>query len=75
MLKKAIVDKALSSGCIFERSKGFFKVWQGVEDDDCSGRPETVKTEGIVQKMMKMVRKERCLNIRIMTEMVDMNTE
>jgi hypothetical protein len=46
-----------------------------VEDDEGPGHLSTSKTEDNVEKTSEIVRKDRCLSIRMIAEMANMNKE
>ena len=46
-----------------------------IKDDPCPDRPRTSKTDGNVEKIREIVRKNRCLRIRAITESVNIDKE
>lgn len=59
----------------FEWYKGFKERRDDVENDKLSGRSVTSKCNSNVQKLTKMVLKDRRLSIRVITEHVNNNNE
>ena len=46
-----------------------------IEDDPRIGRPRTSKTDGNVEKIREIIRKNRCLSIRAIAELVNIDKE
>lgn len=75
MLTEVFGDNALSRARVFEWHKRFTEGREEVEDDERPGRPVSSRTEGNVQKISDIVRKDRRLSIRIIADMVNINKE
>jgi phosphopantothenate synthetase len=55
--------------------KWFMEGQEEVEDDRCPRCPSTSKTKENVEKISEIVRKDQCLSIRMIAEMVNMDKE
>jgi len=68
-------DQCLSRSQVFERIKKFKEGKEYVGDDPKSGRPSTAKTQENVEKVARIVRGERRLSIREISELTNINKE
>jgi ribosome-binding protein aMBF1 (putative translation factor) len=75
LLKDVYSDNVMSRTQVSESHKRFMEGWDKVEDDERPGRPSTSNTEENVEKISKTVRKDRCLSIRMIAEMVNVEKE
>jgi len=75
MLKELSGDNAMSRARVFVWDKRFSEGREEVEDDERPGRSVTSRTEGNVQKINEIVRKDRRLSIRMIVDMVNINKE
>ena len=75
MLKEEFGDNAMSRVRVFIWHKGFSEGREEVEDDKRPCRSVTSRTEGNVQKINEIVRKDRRLSIRMIADMVNINKE
>ena len=76
-LQKLIIygDDSLSRTQVFEWSKKFKEGREVVADDPCPGRPGTSKTDGNVERICEIIRKNRCLSIRAIAELMNIDKE
>ncbi|KAL4131731.1 hypothetical protein QTP88_009004 [Uroleucon formosanum] len=75
MLCEVYGEECLSRARVFEWHKRFCSGREDVEDDDRSGRPTTSSTNENVEKIDKIIRQDRRLSIRAVTEMVNIDRE
>ena len=68
-------DQCLSRTQIFEWFKKFKEGWEYVGDDPNSGRPSTAKTQENVEKVARIVRGDRRLSIRAISELTNIIKE
>jgi hypothetical protein len=57
-LKRAYREPAVSRTQVFRWHKAFLDVLESLEDEHCSGRPSTSKTDEIVTKVRDLVRSD-----------------
>ncbi|KAL4112100.1 hypothetical protein QTP88_015948 [Uroleucon formosanum] len=74
MLCEVYGEECLSRARVFEWHKRFCSGREDVEDDDRSGRP-TSSTNENVEKIDKIIRQDRRLSVRAVTEMVNIDRE
>ena len=60
---------------VFEWFKKFKEGREGVGNDPKSGRPSTAKTQENVEKVARLVRGDRRLSIRAISELTNINKE
>jgi hypothetical protein len=60
---------------VFEWHKRCSEGKEHVEDEERTGRPETMKTDENVEKVRTLVRTDRHLDIRMTAEELNMNKE
>jgi len=68
-------DQCLSRTQVFEWFKKFMEGREDVGNDPNSGRPSTAKTQGNVEKVAGIVRGDRRLSIRAISELTNINKE
>ena len=75
MLTEVYGDQCLSRTQFFEWFKMFKEGREYVGDDPKSGRPSTAKTQEYVEKVARIVRGDRRLSIRAISELTNINME
>ncbi|KAJ8941799.1 hypothetical protein NQ318_015924 [Aromia moschata] len=75
MLKEVYGNEYLSRTQIFVWFKRFKEGRETTEDDPCSGRPSTSKTDENIEKNGKLIRKDRRLCIRGLAEITGIDKE
>ena len=75
LLKKDYGDECLSRTQVFEWFKRFKEGREEIRDDQCPGRPSTLKTEVNIEKIGEIVRQNRRLSIRAITELINIDKE
>ena len=75
LLTQVYGDQCLSCTQVFERFKKFKDGREYVGVDPKSGRPSTAKTQENVQKVARIVRGDRRLSIRAISEITNINKE
>ena len=73
LLKTAFGDKCLSRSNVFIRLNRFKNGRESVEDEPRSGRPSTSKTDDNVVKVRNLVRSDRRLTIREMSDELNLS--
>ena len=68
LIQKAYGDAALSRTTIFEWHKRFREGRESVKDDERSGRPTTSRTDDNIAAVDKMVKKDRNVTSRLITD-------
>ena len=68
-------DQCLSRTQVFQLFKKFKESREYVGDDPKSGRPSTAKTQENVEKVATIVRGDRRLSIRAISELTNINKE
>lgn len=74
-VKEVIGDNASSREIILEWHRRFPGCRKDLEYDESPTRPATARTVGKVLKIIEIVRKDRGLSIRMITDMVNTNKE
>jgi len=72
-LKRAYGEHAVSRTQVFRCHKAFLDGRECVEDEPRSGRPCTSKTDDNVTKVRDLVRSDRCLTVRIINSVLNLN--
>ena len=75
LLTEVYGDQCLSRTQIFEWFKKFKEGRKYVGDNPKSGRPSTAKTQENVEKVARIVRGDRRLSIRTISELTNINKE
>jgi len=75
LLTEVYGDQCLSGTQVFELFKKFKGGRKYVGDDPKSGRPSTAKTQENVEKVARIVREDRRLSIRAISELTNINKE
>jgi len=75
LLTEVYGDQCLSRTQVFEWFKKFKEGREYVGDDPKSGRPSTAKTQENVEKVARIVRGDRRLSIRAISELTNINKE
>ena len=75
MLTELYGDQCLSRTQVFEWFKNFKEGREFVGDDPKSGRPPTAKTQENVEKVARIVRGDRRLSIRAISDLTNINKE
>jgi transposase-like protein len=68
-------DECLSRTQVFKWFKRFREGRGEIEDDLCTGQPCTSKTDANTEKVGELVRKNRCLSIRAVAELANIDKE
>uniref|UniRef100_A0A8B9TX61 Transposase n=1 Tax=Anas zonorhyncha TaxID=75864 RepID=A0A8B9TX61_9AVES len=68
MIKEGYGDAAMGRSGVFEWHKLFRKGRERVEDDDCSGRPLTSKTNENVSRVKNLLNRDRRMSIRMIAD-------
>jgi hypothetical protein len=72
-LKRAYGDEVLSKAQVFRWHKTFKEGRENVEDEHCSGRPCTVKSDENVERVRSLVATDRRLTVRFVANELNMN--
>ena len=75
LLTEVYGDQCLSHTQVFEWFKKFKEGREYIGDDPNSGRPSTAKTQENVEKVARIVRGDRRLSIRAISELININKE
>ena len=75
LLKEVFGDNCVSRTQVFEWHKRFVEGREVVEDDERSGRPVTSRTDEKIQKINKIVRRDRRLSVRMIADMTNIDRE
>jgi len=75
LLTEVYGDQCLSRMHVFEWFKKFKEGRKYVRDNPKSGRPSTAKTQENVEKVARIVRGDRRLSIRAISELTNINKE
>ena len=75
LLTEVYGDQCLSHTQVFEWFKKFKEGREYVGDDPKSGHPSTAKTQENVEKVARIVRGDRLLSIRAISELTTINKE
>jgi len=75
LLTEVYGDQYLSRTQVFEWFKKFKEGREYAEDDPKSGRPSTAKTQENVEKVARVVRGDRRMSIRAISELTNINKE
>ena len=75
LLTEVYGDQCLSRTQVFEWFKKFKEGREYVGDDPKSGRPSTAKPQENVEKVARIVRGDRRLSIRAISELTNINKE
>ncbi|PNF30316.1 hypothetical protein B7P43_G15022 [Cryptotermes secundus] len=75
LLTEVYGDQCLSRTQVFEWFKKFMEGRKNVGNDPKSGRPPTAKTPENVEKVARIVRRDRRLSIRAISELTNINKE
>ena len=75
LLTEVYGDQCISRSEIFEWFKKFMEDRKEVGNDPNSGRPSTAKTQENVEKVARIVRGDRRLSIRAISELTNINKE
>ena len=75
LLTEVYGDQCLSRTQVFEWFKKFMEGREDVGNDPKSGRPSTAKTQENVEKVARIVRGDRRLSIRAISELTNINKE
>lgn len=75
LLKEVFGDNCMSRTQVFEWHKRFVEGREVVEDDERSGRPVTSRTDENIQKINKIVRRDRRLSVRMIADMTNIDRE
>jgi len=70
LLRTAYGDAVLCSAQVFRRHKAFKDERDSVEDEQCTGRPSTSRTENNVARVKAVLDRDQCLNVRLIEEEV-----
>ena len=73
LLTEVYGDQCLSRTQVFEWFKKFKEGREDVGDDPKSGRPSTAKSQENVEKVSRIVRGDRRLGIRAISELTNIN--
>ena len=73
MLKKEYGDECLSRTEVFEWFKRFKEGRKEIGSDQRPDRPSTSKTDANTEKVGKIVRQNRCLSIRAVSELINID--
>jgi hypothetical protein len=73
LLKDVYGDSFLSRAMVSMWHKRFSEGRNAVEDEEREGRPNTSKTNENVAKISEINTKDRCLSVRMITDMVHKN--
>ena len=73
-LEQAYGEHCLSRAQVFRWHKSFLEGREHVEDEPRSGRPSTSKTEENVERVRALVRSDRRLTIRMMSDQLNLNS-
>jgi len=75
LLKKVYGDECLSHTQVFEWFKMFKEGREEIGNDQRYGRPSTPKTGTNIEKIGEIVRQNRCLSIRAVAELINIDKE
>jgi hypothetical protein len=75
MLTEAYVADAMKNLSVFEWHKRFKERREDVKDDKITGRQKTHRTDENVEKVWQLFRSDRRLNLRMMAEELNFDTE
>ena len=75
LLKKIYGEDVMSRTQIFEWRKRFEKGREDVEDYPKTGRPSTTRTDGNITRVNQLVRSDRRLTVRIISDELSLNRE
>jgi len=74
-LKRAYGEHTLLRTQVFRWHKAFLDGRESVEDESRSGRPCTSKTDENVTKVRDLVRSDRCLTVRMISSVLNLNRQ
>jgi len=72
-LKQAYGEHALSRSQVFKWYRAFSEGCESINDEPCSGRTSTSKTDNNVEIMRALVQSDRRLTVRIITSELNLN--
>ena len=75
LLKEVFGDNCMSRSQIFEWHKRFLEGREIVEDDERSGRPVTSRTDENIKIINEIVRNDRRLSVRMMSDITNIDRE
>lgn len=75
LLKEVFGDNCMSRTRVFEWHKRFSEGREEVEDDERTGRPVTSRIEENVKKVNEIVRKDRRLSLRMISDLSNIDRE
>ena len=75
LLRIVYADDSLSRTQVFEWFKKFKEGREVIEDNPRPGRQRTSKSDGNVKKIREIIRKNRCLSIRAIAGLVNIDKE
>ena len=75
LLTEAYGEDCMSRARVFEWHKRFSEGRESVKDDDRPGCPRTAATDDSIEKVRDVIRKDRRLGVRAVTEEVNMDRE
>lgn len=64
ILRKVYGDQTLSRTTVCEQFTKFRDGRESLEDDKCTGWPSTSRTDVIIIKIHKLMKKDRCIRLR-----------
>ena len=73
MLRKAYGDQVLSRTTFYEWFKRFKEGRESLDDDERSGRPVSNRTNESVKKIRELIRKDRCMSVRLIEDITDIS--
>nr|CAH7719676.1 unnamed protein product [Callosobruchus chinensis] len=75
LLKEVLGDNCMSRTRVFEWHKRFSEGREEVEDDERTGRPVTSRIEENIKKVNEIVRKDRRLSLRMISDLSKIDRE
>nr|CAH7743651.1 unnamed protein product [Callosobruchus chinensis] len=75
LLKEVFGDNCMSRTRVFEWHKRFSEGREEVEDDERTGRPVTSRIEENIKKVNEIVRKDRRLSLRMISDLSNIDRE
>jgi len=75
LMRQVYGDNCLSHAQIFRWYARFKSGVETIEDEARSGRPFSVRYEGLIAKMRKRIQEERCVTVRMMAQEFGVNRE
>lgn len=75
LMQEAYGDNCLSRTQVFDWHKRFLEGRESLEDDKHTGRPISVRTPEMIEKIREFVANDRCATLRMMAEELNIDKE